>query len=196
MTGYAVGVCGFGRCGSSMTMAMLSDGGVPLAGVVAPGSYELLGGGIDQAWTLDLGGRCVKLLESVLHRGIPPAPGWRFVWLDRDPLQQARSQVKFLRGLGFGSLLDGGGVSEDDAIARFAASYRRDRPRAIAGLHAAGRVTVLRYEQVLADPRGTAETLRRQVWPTLDVDAAAAAVHQRDGTCRPDLAYEATGHQH
>lgn len=189
---YAVGVCGFGRCGSSMAMAMLAEGGVPTAGAVAPGSYELTGGGIEQAWTLDLDGRCVKLLDSVLHREIPPAAAWRFVWLDRDPIQQGRSHVKFVLGLGLASLveLDGG---PEEAASRFAASYRRDRPKAISRLHAAGRVTKLRYEDVLADPRAAAERLRREVWPTLGVDAAAAAVHDRDGTCRPDLAYEATG---
>ncbi len=192
MTGYAVGVCGFGRCGSSMAMAMLSDGGVPLAGVVAPGSYELMSGSVGEAWTLDLDGRCVKLLDSVLRQGIPPATAWRFVWLDRDPMEQARSHIKFLTGLGLAALLEVDG-SPDEAVRRFAASYRRDRPRAIAGLHATGRVTRLRYEDVLANPQAAAERLRREVWPTLDVDEAAAAVHDRDGTCRPDLAYEASG---
>lgn len=188
---YAVGVCGFGRCGSSMAMAMLSEGGVPVAGVVSPGSYELVGG-LEVAWSLDLNGRCVKLLDSVLYYGLPRASGWRFVWLDRDPIQQAISHVKFVKAIGLASTLEADG-GDARAVDQFAASYRRDRARAVAGLHAAGRVTKLRYEDVLADPRAAAERLRREVWPTLDVDAAAAAVHDRDGACRPDLAYEATG---
>lgn len=169
-------------------MAMLSEGGVPVAGVVAPGSYELMGDGVRTAWTLDLAGRCVKLLDSVLYYGIPPAPAWRFVWLDRDPVQQSRSQVKFVKGVGVP-------LPEDDATvaAQFAASYRRDRPRALARLHAAGQVVRFRYDDVLTDPRAAARRLRSDIWPDLDVPAAAAVVHRRDGTCRPDLAFETTG---
>jgi hypothetical protein len=162
-----------------MVMHMLAAGGVPIAGGLTRPPFELPD--TQDAWSLPLAGRAVKLLDEVLFRGIPPAPAWRFVWLDRDPAEQARSQVKFLEAL-VGPLAG----PREVAVARFAASYQRDRPKALGRLHGAGKVLTLRYEQVLADPRAGALRLR-QVWPALDVDAAAGVVHERDGRCRLDL---------
>lgn len=180
---WAVGVCGYGRCGTTMLMSMLVAGGCP------PGNAQQVPYEGDPAALAgrDLTGTAVKLLDAVLHDGIPlGTPRWRFVWLDRDPQQQALSHVKFLR-----TMYPVTGIAVDDgAVERFAASYPRDRPRAIAGLHAHGGVLKLRYESVLADPQGAAIVLAARVWPGLDVAAAAAAVHRRDGACRPDLAVE------
>jgi len=180
---YAVGVCGFGRCGSTMAMAMLDAGGLTPADGSAERSYEL--GNIRDAWRVPLVGRAVKLLDSVLHFGLPGAPAWRFVWLDRNPVQQALSTLKLMAPLL--------GESEEyapDAIERLTASYAADRPRALAALRRRGPVLVLDYERVLIQPRKAAKLLRREVWPSLDVDAVAAVVHERDGACRPDLAFE------
>lgn len=188
MSDFAVGVCGFGRCGSSMAMQMLAAGGLPHAGDTDPTSGELLGGrGIREAWDVELPGRAVKLLDCVLHFGLPPAPGWRFVWLDRDPMEQAKSQLKFVQ-----FLLGGLAEPEEQAVARLVAGYHRDRPRALKLLRAAGPVQLVSYEWVLADPLFGAAQLAF-VWPDLDVSAAAAVVHQRDSSCRPDLAFELGG---
>lgn len=183
----AVGVCGFGRCGSTMAMSMLVAGGCPPVDDATDPPYELANARL--AHHLPLAGRCVKLLDSATYCGLPrpPAGGWRFVWLDRDPVQQAISLLKMLTGFG--------NVSADqvasDAVDRLVASFARDRPRLLGMLRQAGPVLVLDYETVLAQPRKTAKLLRREVWPALDVDAAAAVVHRRDGTCRPDLSVEA-----
>lgn len=179
MSHHAVGVCGFGRCGSTMLMTMLVAGGCPPGGATQP-PYE---GDFQQLWNLPLGGRAVKLLDSVTYYGVPSAPTWRFVWLDRDPVEQARSHIKFVNTF-VGQVAD-----HDDAVARFAASYQRDRPKTLNLLHGHGSVLVMRYEHVLADPLRAARNLRK-VWPTLDVDAASAVVHDRDGRCRPDLSAE------
>lgn len=175
----AVGVCGFGRCGSSMTMAMLDAGGLAPAMGSQMGSYELRD--IRDAWSVPLAGRAVKLLESVLHFGVPDAPEWRFVWLDRDPVEQAKSQLKLMAPFV--------GPFKPDAIDRLARSYEADRPRALRLLRRRGEVLVMQYERVLASPRKAAKQLR-QVFPDLEVDAAAAAVHDRDGRCREDLDVE------
>lgn len=114
--------------------------------------------------------------------GFPAAARWRFVWLDRDPGEQARSHVKFLSSFMTGL--------DEDAVARFAASFPRDRSQAIGQLHGGGSVLTLRFEDVLADPPAAAGRLRRAVWPDLDVAAAAAVVHRRDGRCLPDLSTE------
>lgn len=175
----AIGVCGYGRCGSSMVMHMLAAGGVPIAGGAEPPSYELPD--IEDTWTIPLAGRAVKLLDAVLHSDLPPADRWRLVWLDRDPVEQARSQVKFLEAM-VGPLPE----PREVAVEQFARGYQRDRPHALGLLHGHGRVLVLRYEQVLADPPAGARRLR-ELWPALDVDAAASVVHERDGRCLPGL---------
>jgi hypothetical protein len=176
---HAVGVCGFGRCGSTLLMSMLVAGGCPPAGHPDP-PYEHDPAAVEGR---NLAGRCVKLLHGTRMAVIPHGtPTWRFVWLDRDPHQQARSHVKFLTGFGVDLA--------PEATAELAASYAQDRPVLLGTLRRVGPVTVLDYERVLAQPRKTARLLRRWVWPGLDVDAATAVVHDRDGACRPDMAVE------
>jgi hypothetical protein len=166
-----------------MLMQMLHAGGLPPVEGSMPGSYELAYGRYCDSVPA---GRAVKLLNLFLDCGIPRAPAWRFVWLDRDPWQQATSQIKFLNIMAPVTGLPHVGAGE---VEMWAHSYLRERPRALAKLRRHGLVMVLRYERVLANPRRAAQQLRR-VWPGLDVDAAAAVVHRRDGTCRPDMAVE------
>jgi hypothetical protein len=188
MTRPTIGVCGFGRCGTTMTMAMLIAGGVPTMRGAEEVPYELEDIRLAHVQR-DLDGHAVKLLDSALHYGVPPARSWRFVWLDRDPLQQALSQLKLLSGFG---VLDGTDSFDDDAVAGWMRSYAADRPRALAVLRRHGPVLVMEYERVLAQPRKAAKQLAR-LWPGLQVDAAAAVVHRRDGRCLPDLAVEVAG---
>lgn len=177
----AVGVCGFGRCGSSMAMAMLAAGGLPPAANTGPPSYELPN--IQRAYDIPLAGRSVKLLDAVLRFGVPDAPAWRFVWLDRDPVEQAKSTLKLM------AAVDGGEFAPD-AVDLLVRSFEADRPRALGRLRQHGEVLVLQYERVLASPRKAAKLLRREVFPDLDVETAAAVVHDRTGRCRVDLAVE------
>ena len=182
----AVAVCGFGRCGSTMLMSMLVAGGCPPGNATRP-PYE---GNVADLHGRDLTGTCVKLLDpgEVARVLAGPTRAWRFVWLDRDPIQQAKSYVKFLTAMAPVT----GVRPSGDAVWRLAASDAADRPAILGALRDVGPVLVLDYERVLAQPRKTARLLRRDVWSGLDVDAAAAVVHDRDGTCRPDLAAEIT----
>jgi hypothetical protein len=168
---YAIGVCGFGRCGSTTVMTMLAAGGVPTWGAV-PG-YER-----DIDWNRVYNGTAIKLLDQPLRMPIPVAREWRFVWLDRDPIDQARSHLKILSLLGIG-----GGPDEEAWLIE---GFKSDRPKLIAKLHAHGRLVRMRYERILENPRKAAKTLAG-VWPGLDVDAASAVVHDRDGRCRNDI---------
>lgn len=176
----SVGVCGFGRCGSTMVMTMLDAGGLRPAGDVTA-TYELAGlEGI--AAHIPCPGRSVKLLEYGIHEP-PPSGEWHFVWLDRDPFQQAISQLKFAR------LIAGLRVSSD-AVNDLAASLVRDRPRALSALRKQGSVLVLQYEQVLANASRAVRQLAKVAPDSWDRDAAVKAVHDRSPGCLPDCAVE------
>lgn len=180
----AVGVCGFGRCGSTMLMSMLVAGGCPPGGADRP-PYECDPASLHGR---DLAGRCVKLLDPGETAQVLAGPTrqWRFVWLDRNPLEQAKSHIKFLTVMAPLT----GIRPNSQAAERLAAGYAQDRPAILGALRRVGPVLVLDYERVLAQPRKTAKLLKREVWPLLHVESAAAVVHKRDGACRPDLATE------
>jgi hypothetical protein len=179
---WAVGVCGFGRCGSTMAMMMLAAGGLPPVDGCELPPHEC--GNIAEAWHAAAEGRAIKLLGPVTEYPITTRVRWRFLWLDRDPAEQARSTIKFIRVFGLA------GEADETDVARMVASYRRDRSRMLGELHGLGQVTKLQYEMALLDPRGAAQRLRDGLWPALDIDAAAAVVHDRDGRCLPDLSVE------
>jgi hypothetical protein len=184
----SVGVCGFGRCGSTMLMAMLDAGGIYPAGDVDSRSYELTDAKQMPNLPADvLAGRSIKLLDAVLYGLVPRTDGWRFIWLDRQPHQQAKSQVKFFRGAGH--------KVPARTVKTFEASYERDRPRALARLVELGRVHIVSYEAVLADPLVAAHALATFLAPDLRLDAAAAAtvVHARGARCVDGLTFESTG---
>lgn len=186
----AVAVCGFPRSGSSMAMRMLHAGGIEPIDGSARVSYELPG--LDRLgdFTVEqLTGRAVKILDGVLVPGfeLPCHPAWRFVWMDRDYREQARSHIKF-----FGTILKLDIPSS--ATSKLARSMERDRPRALSILRGLGQVLTLRYENVLADPMQAAERIAEFVAP-LDFCPAPAAtvVHDRSAKCAPDLSFELTG---
>lgn len=203
MTAPTIGVCGFGRCGSSLMMQMLAAGGVPMCpGSVEP-SGELRGGSAGYAdLTADgLAGTAVKLLDFPSREPLPPAAEWRFVWLDRDHRQQAMSTLKLHLAAGILQRPDRNAPADERLKAEWelsrtakqlVESYRRDRPKILGLLRAAGPTVVLQYEQILANPRRQVRHLRR-IAPDLDGAAAAAIVHDRDGRCRPDLTVELAG---
>jgi hypothetical protein len=176
-----------------MAMAMLRAGGVQFVAGSDPDTGELPGIGPD-SFDVPLEGRAVKLLDYILWDDLPPV-NWRFIWLDRDPMQQARSTAKFMAGIG--------GITGVD-VDKLADSYGRDRPKVLAKLRGLGPVLTLDYERVLAQPKRAArqmalflagsrdgeEPVPAAALTNFDVRAAAAVVHQRDGRCRPDLAFE------
>ena len=187
---YAVAVCGFGRCGSTMAMQMLAAGGLRPGNADEP-PYE--GDRVAMAGE-DFTGTCVKLLDKPITAAVLAGPtrAWRFIWLDRNRYEQALSYLKFLKHLAPLTGITGDNFTPEQV----ANTFRRDRPGHIAQLHAAGRVLVLNYDSVLADPAAAADRVRQKILPGLDVTAAAAQVHQRDGLCRPDLAVELAFNHH
>lgn len=166
--------------GTSMVCQMLAAGGLRVAGQWP--SYETPEPWLDAEW------QAAKLLDP--HR----APlGWWLagalvIWLDRDPMQQARSQVKLL-----------GETFRCRTEARaFANRLRKDRKRALMALRGARLDPLMwNFEQVLASPFLHAAALTRFVSidgggnQPFDTGKAAAAVLRRDSDCLPGLALEA-----
>jgi len=172
-------------------MRMLDEGGIAPVPGSSDRAYEFSGfPGLAMSMTT---GRAVKLLDAILREDdgwrLPPAPSWRFVWMDRNPVEQARSMRKFLEQIVLGERLPA------RTVKNLAGSYMRDRERTLALYAERGPVYVASFEDVLADPDGQASRLAEWLAPdlSLDVKTAAAAVHRRPGKCRPDLHYERTG---
>lgn len=179
-------VAGFGRCGSTLVMHMLDRAGVPTIGR-AP-DYELrpIQNAADCDWLATLGGHAVKLLTPA-YRTVALRPNpigvYRSIWLDRDPVEQARSQIKLI------ALSDPTLALDRSAARAMAQSLRRDRRRARAKLRAAGPMLSIRFEQLLTDPSGVARLIASHV-ARGDPDEMAAAVLPRGPECQPDMRIE------
>lgn len=187
MTSAAIGVVGFGRCGTSLVMRMLEAGGVQPCPGSSERAYELAGGLADfPAYPTDsLEGRAVKLLDYPCYFDGLPDVEWRFVWIDRDHQQQALSQIKFLRGV----------AGVDVAFSRWpelAATYGRDRASTLDWYRdRSTQLTTLRFERILSNPDLAASRLADLVDGPFDVAAATAVVDvTRSPDCAPDLAFE------
>ena len=172
-----VAVVGMPRSGTSMMMGMLAAGGLGVAcdRECYGNSWEterMLGLPISTAWLDECRGRAVKILEPLQFT--PPRIGYRyrFIWMTRDPHQQARSQVKMLRAADVRVVVD---------LPRHRASLRQDEVRALELLRSYdGDLEVVAFEQVLGDPHGTALRLARHLDLSLCVEAMASVVMARD----------------
>lgn len=181
-------VCGHGRCGSSLVMKMLQAGGYPVYGE-AP-AFEPDDVGFDRTMRTLLPrliGKAAKILDPQLSDW-PPTFDARIIWLDRDPKQQAKSQVKFVRTLNPGISIPGG------AWRAMAASLKPDTAKALAIFERAGcPVLRLRFEEIITRPAHTALRLSDFVASDFDATAAHSVVIKRPTNCAPDLAIEMAG---
>ena len=94
MDNKVVVVCGLGRCGSSLMMQMLSAGGLACTGE-APAYEHPNGviGGFNGQWLAKQTNKATKVLLPQYVRFEPA--NYYFIWLDRDPFEQAKSTFKF-----------------------------------------------------------------------------------------------------
>lgn len=198
----AVAVCGFPRSGSTMMMTMLHAGGIPPADGTDTVGYELPDiDGLTQLTAGQVDQRAVKLLDTPLYAPIletlPDTP-WSFIWMDRNPVDQTLSQLKFLEATGQLDHLpnlktdpDGFEYAWNRMATRLHQSLTRDRPHILGLLRRTGPTLVIPYERALAQPAKTARLVARHLpWADLNRPAAAAVVHHRTGVCRDDLSVE------
>lgn len=174
-------VSGFGRCGTTLVMHMLAAGGAEVVG--RRPAYEVDQAArvpIDLTWLSSCGEAAVKVLDP--QRSLKSVRSdVRVIWLDRNPEQQARSQVKFLRQVA-------GVPIRASAWKRLARSFSTDRQK-VDALFANSPVLKLSFEAVLSDPLGAAREMTAY-FPGLDVERAAAVVQRRPASCAPGMSVE------
>lgn len=193
--GRIIAVCGLGRCGSTMTMRMLHAGGVPVfchsTGPnsrfetpytnMLPKTFDwLYKGGEDGRGCL---GKAVKILRS--DKNTPPrALKYDFIYLMRNPFEQAKSQVKFIQA--HFRVMNEPDVHEIQEIGERVMRKNIDLLRALKE-YPNQRVHVMQFETVLADPPGEAQRLAEFLGID-DPQAAglmAAVVEKRGPECLP-----------
>ena len=165
-------VSGLGRCGSSLTMQMLHACGLRCAGefpAFEPEESNVLNG-LSADWLRRF--EAVKILDP--HRGGKfPLTNVSVIWIDRNPAQQAISQVKFVQ-------MVGGLHIEQGAAGKMCKSLQRERPMALRKYYGMNQVHVSFEDAILATEgfcRQIAEFL--SPWYVLDKSKMASVVRPR-----------------
>ena len=175
-------VAGFGRCGSSLVMQMLSAGGMDCTSETSEWpSYEdqrqttLLPS--ESEWLNEFNGKAIKVLEPAKYLIGVSGLNARAIWLDRAPKQQAKSTAKLLRETRELNM------SHDD-IAKMAKYFKEERARNIRVLQKAinGPLRRMRFEDILRCPQIAAAVISDFV-PGLRMKPMAAAILDRKPDC-------------
>lgn len=178
-------VSGLSRCGTTLMMRMLDVGGISTF-CDSKASYES-GHCTFGAKILDLmpmvGNAAVKILDPI-HYQWPGHLEAQMIWLRRDPIEQAKSQIKFLKMIGVNI--------QKDRVRELADSIEPDTIEAQNFLSSIGLyLLTVHFEDILSDPAsialGISEFLKR---PDLDLQRMAAVVIKRGPECLPDLRIE------
>lgn len=152
-------VAGLGRCGTSLTMQMLQAGGIPCVGEYPAFEDQRTDiTALDYRWLGEQRGRAVKLLDP--HRG---AHSLRtiyatVIWLDRDPTEQAKSQIKMSRAL-FPEL-----QTWRTPVKGLRASLVKERSAALASTgHGVHSWLTLHFEEIVTGPMTAAQTIGKHL---------------------------------
>lgn len=177
-------VAGLGRCGMTAMMNALAAGGIPCAG--PPPAYEPPEAmfPITPEWLAAQAGRAVKVLDPHRSRDALRHLNRVVLFMRRDPVEQAKSQIKMA------VTFAGGPHPGRHGIRRMAAAIQVDERHA---LHfTAPHAGVLDFEGLVTAPMVAMEAIASVLkeWWTLDAAAAAAVIHRRAAACKPDLSAE------
>lgn len=177
-------VSSFGRAGSSLVMKMLQAGGYPIL-ANKPGSLEHTG--MTQlpaysAWLKD--GYAVKINDP--HLFIPPENfDYQFIWLSRDPKQQAKSMIKLNRV----TRPYKENRSERTSM-RFKMQFiKKSTPKCIKLFKRLSNrpIIYIQFEELLADPAKTVSNIAQEIEQKLDLVKMAKIVKPRKTTVYPGL---------
>ena len=184
-------VVGFTRCGTSLMMRLLDAHGIEAfceerASFEAPNSVHRLP--VYWQWLKNLEGKCVKILEP--QRWTPP-PGlpYDFIWMQRDPYQQACSQLKFLKMAAGFSIRD-----DEDTRSRMAMGIMSDTPvvKQLLRNYDKARFHQVHFEELISTPMPVMEKVFEFVGVPMDADKVKSIIIPRntdnyDGFLEPEL---------
>lgn len=186
MNNRIICVTGSSRSGTSLVMRMLHRGGVPVVADEWTSYEDQRANWLPQehAWLAECVGKAVKILEP-LKAQPPMSYAYDFVFMTRNPVEQAKSQLKFLRhGMGL-HFVDTG----PQAVRTMANGLIRDTPLMLAMLndYPQSRMLRLTFEHLIANP-GTA-AIELQAWLRVPFNAqrAVQCVVPRGPKCYPDF---------
>ena len=100
MTDSPILVAGLARCGTSLVMQMLNAAGVPCLGSYPDFEPQCVSLSRDVGALLNLRNVAFKIIDPELHEPEWPKFDAKIIWLNRDPKEQAKSQVKMVRAMG------------------------------------------------------------------------------------------------
>lgn len=180
-------VTGFARSGTSLMMRMLHAGGIEPYCDGQYISYETHFACLlpeEHLWLDGCEGKAVKVLEPQRYTP-PPGRCYAFIWMTRNSLQQAMSQIKFL------SACFPGAIDKSRAkIASMKAGIDEDTPivqsmlRMIPPLST---LIVISFEDVLKNPENVTHRLAGYTGLDLNTKAMVKCVRQRSPKCLPHL---------
>lgn len=183
----AIVVAGQGRCGTSLMMQMLYAAGVPCVGNwpdFETGASSF--GGFDPTAFAALRGKAIKLITPA-ELPIGEMPNHIVIWLDRDPEEQARSQLKMVAS--FVRHVD---MSRKN-IRAMAAGNRRERAPNMAAIGANGRcpTLILSFEHLLTEPTDASiridAFLHEHDYRGLNFEAMRRQIRLRSPACYPGM---------
>lgn len=159
-------VCGHGRCGTSLVMQMLNEGGFATTGEHP--AFEVMEYQEGDA-NLPLN-KAVKIIDP--HRIKIKKGNYKWIWINRDHKQQAKSMVKFLAGFAGLNL-------PNSAWKDIASSYRQDTKDCVKKIKIlGGKALILNFEDILKFPIENAKCIQELIG-NLDAEKAASVVKQR-----------------
>ncbi len=183
----AIVVAGLGRCGTSLMMQMLYAGGVPCVGEwPAFESSASMFGSFDPNAFAALRGHAIKLIGPA-ELPIGDMPKHIVIWLDREPHEQAKSQLKLV------SAMFGGVAANRRSIRSMVAGIRSGRPSNMAAVGAKSRcpTMLMSFERLLTQPVDAAHTiaafLQWHGYQQLNVAAMRRQIRRRSPACYPGM---------
>lgn len=179
-------VAGLGRCGSSLTMQMLSAAGIPSIGSYPDFEDDRTSRfSFNASWLSGLNDCAVKILDA--HRlPIKTLQNHILIWLDREPSEQARSMLKFVARMYSGIRQ---GRNERRALC---ASIEKDTVAARAKLLAANPLASIRinFENLITRPYGEAAYIAEFLHMfgyAAEAAKMGAVVRDRNPACLPEF---------
>lgn len=181
-------VCGLARCGTSLMMQMLYRAGIPCAGdwpAFEPPAISPISSILDEGWLRAHVGHAIKLIDP-FRFSIPENIPYLVIWLDRNELEQARSQAKFVH------LIGGFPMANRAHIRRIAGALVEQRKLSLKKLAGWPRLFV-RFEDLIKPSSRTPEALAKFLaaqFGTLDQSEMARAIIPRPSKCQPGIDIE------